>query len=62
MCKFLKRLFFFLAVVSAIAAGIYFLTNFYKPSSSKEQDLPQDMKKKYYKPESVKRHYTQLNR
>ena len=62
MCKFLKRFFLFLAVVSAIAAGIYYVIHFYKQYTSKASDLPQDMKCKSYQPDPPKRHYTKLSR
>lgn len=62
MHKFLKRFFLFLAVVSAIAAGVYYFTQFYKQYSKSQQDLPHDMKNKHYHPDPPKRHYTKLTR
>ena len=61
MCKFLKRLFIFLAVIFAIAVGVYYFTQFFKRYlgfGSKNPNVNENEESS--KKEQTKRHYTKL--
>ncbi len=61
MCKFLKRLFIFLFVVSTLAIGIYYFTCYKKKLSPKSADNANTKKEdSAIKKEPTKRHYTKL--
>lgn len=61
MCKFLKRLFIFLAAIFAIAVGVYYFTQYFKRYLSFGSNIPDvNENEEFSKKEQTKRHYTKL--